>query len=150
MTKPRAVNSKQVLLHIDPLKPVQVYRNLHRDCLSVRQNGIVVCHADSIVLHDATFVVGEKGRDRVRHEQKKNVHAYVKGYVKSARDTDGLLPFEWDEIYYNPYTCDHFECDGQEVAAAEWVDLDGQPSNINPAIIAFNIRYKNVHEPAWS
>lgn len=105
----------------------------------MRQRGIVVCHTDAIVLKNAKFVVGEKGRDRVRREKKKNVHAYVKGYVRDARETDALLPFSWDVVYYNPYTCDQFQCEGENVREAEWVDLCGQPCEISPAIIAFNV-----------
>jgi hypothetical protein len=121
-----------------------VYRNLHKKCLSVRQLGIVKCHTDSIVLHDATFVVNPAGREKVRRERKKNVHAYVKGTVIDARDTDVLLPFPWDEVYYNPYKCDNFESDGQPVRAAQYVDLDGQPDNISPAILALNLELLNA------
>ena len=36
---------------INPAKPVKVYWNLHRDCFSVQQDGLVVCHADQVELH---------------------------------------------------------------------------------------------------
>ena len=60
-------------------KRVEVYRNLHNDKLSVRYGGKVVGHVDSIWLRDATFAVQPAGRDRVRREKKKNVHAFVRG-----------------------------------------------------------------------
>jgi len=41
MTKPLAECSREVLEYIDPLKPVHVYRNLHKKCLSVRQGGLI-------------------------------------------------------------------------------------------------------------
>ncbi len=137
--KPMCQHSREVLPHVNESRPVEVYRNLHKKCLSVRQDGIVVCHTNSIVLKNAKFVVREKGRDRVRAEKKKNVHAFVKGHVRDARETDELLDFNWDEVYYDPYTCDQFECEGENVREAQWVDLEGQPSNISPAILAFNI-----------
>jgi hypothetical protein len=46
---------------INPAKPVKVYWNLHRDCFSVQQDGLVVCHADQVELRDVTFKVYEKG-----------------------------------------------------------------------------------------
>ena len=39
--KPFCEKSKDVLQYIDETKPVYVYRNLHKQCLSVRQDGIV-------------------------------------------------------------------------------------------------------------
>lgn len=143
MNKPHVKNSREVLAHIDRSKPVHVYRNLHRGCLSVRQNRIVVCHTDNIVLKDTEFIVGEKGRERVRREKKKNVHAYLKGYVCNPRETDELLPFEWEEIYYNPYKCEGFThiASNKVVAEAKYCDVGG--SNCSPDILAFNIGYKN-------
>ena len=92
--------------HIPEGTPVRVYRNLHRDCLSVqaRVNGAwrVVAHRDSVNLSNVTFKVSEAGRQRALREGRKNVHAFVVGsYVSSA----------WDErapddtgtfISYNP------------------------------------------------
>jgi hypothetical protein len=84
-SKPFCEKSSEVLDHIDPTKPVFVYRNLHKKCLSVRQGGIVKCHAENVVLMDCEFKVSIKGRDRVRKEGKKNVHAGIKGMVVDAR-----------------------------------------------------------------
>ena len=39
--KPFCENSTQVLEHINPAKKVRVYRNLHKKCVSVKQDGIV-------------------------------------------------------------------------------------------------------------
>jgi hypothetical protein len=38
--KPRVKTSREVVAHIDPARPVFVYRNLHKKCLSVQQDGI--------------------------------------------------------------------------------------------------------------
>ena len=88
---------------IDENRRVYVYKNLHRNCYSVRQDGLVKMHTDSICLYDAQFRVGKKGRERVLETRVKNVHAGVSGYI----DTD------WDEqrngspqntrcVIYNP------------------------------------------------
>jgi hypothetical protein len=142
--KPLAKTSADVLSYVDPLKPVQIYRNLHKDCMSVRQGGIVVCHADAVVLKNVTFVVGEAGRERVRRERKKNVHAYVKGFVVDAREMATVQAWVgglWDEVYYNPYTCDHFKSGDDYVAGAMYVDIDCQSCEISPQIIAFGLTY---------
>ena len=46
---------------------VEVYRNLHKDCSSVRNpiNGLVLFHTDAIHLSVAKFVVHKSGRSRV-------------------------------------------------------------------------------------
>jgi hypothetical protein len=120
-------------LGVDINKPVQVYRNLHRKCFSVRQSGIVRFHVLNILLYDARFIVGKAGRDRVRREKKKNVHAYVKGFLSSFHQQD-LIQEGWYEVRYNPYTQNHFQdLDGNPVMAAQWVQLQSS----GPAIRAF-------------
>ena len=143
MKKPVANNSREVLAYIDESKPVQVYRNLHKNLMSVRQNGIVKCHAKDVVLENATFIVGQKGRERVLLERRKNVHAYIKGTVIDARKTDCLLPFEWSEAYYNPYTCQHWVSldDGRrEIECAEFVDICSD--ELSPSVLMFNHGFK--------
>lgn len=92
---------------LDPALPLQVYRNLHdKDGSrrwSIRQNGLVVGHADELFLMCCDFHVSPAGRDRVRREKRKNVHAYA----------DGFLSFDWPgdpigEITYDPYKNDGF------------------------------------------
>ena len=51
---------------IETDKRVQVYFNLHHKIWSVRQNGLVVAHVDSIVLRDPKYVVSAAGNKRVR------------------------------------------------------------------------------------
>ena len=64
-SKPFCEKSKEVLQYIDETKPVYVYRNLHKQCLSVRQDGIVKCHAENVVLMDCEFKVSLAGQKRV-------------------------------------------------------------------------------------
>lgn len=141
--KPLVDSSREVLFHIDTEKKVRVYRNLHKGCLSVKQDGIVQCHTHSIVLKDCTFIVSNAGRERVRKERRKNVHSYVEGYVVNARDTDHLLPFSWQSLYYNPYTTDFWTDmeNDRAVQEAQWVDIDAtSPKDIS--VLALNIGYK--------
>ena len=66
---------------IDKARKVYVYKNLHRNCYSIKQDGLVKMHTDSVCLWNASFQVGKKGRERVVKEKRKNVHAGVSGYV---------------------------------------------------------------------
>ncbi len=61
---------------------IEVYRNLHNDTFSIRRNGKVVKHLanwQSIFLKDVKFAVQPAGREKVRREGKKNVHAFIRG-----------------------------------------------------------------------
>ena len=85
---------------------VEVYRNLHKNLLSVRDKKTkrVICHTDAIKIK-GKFKVSEAGRQRVLKEKRKNVHAYIVGEV---------LPFVECEVnpihqaYYNPYETEYF------------------------------------------
>ena len=66
---------------VDVEKPVWVYFNLHTGRWSIKQGGLVHCHAKLITLVDVEFRVREAGRLRVLKEQKKNVHAFVIGKI---------------------------------------------------------------------
>ena len=154
MSKPRVNVSREVLEHIDPSKPVRVYRNLHKQCLSVKQGNLVRCHVDNVVLKDCKSIVSKAGQRRVRNEKKKNVHAFVEGYVVNAREADHIDSSvsdaelcegksNWQLLYYNPYECDGFESSvtGSEAKYADYVDLcaDGY---MGPEIYAAGITYK--------
>ena len=62
-----------------------VYYNLHKHVFSVRscKSGLVEHHVNTVILSDCDFKVSKAGRDRVLKEKRKNVHAGVKGTVKS-------------------------------------------------------------------
>lgn len=49
---------------IDLEKPVQVYRNLHKKCWSIRQNGKVLIHTSYVVLRNVEFKVQPAGRQK--------------------------------------------------------------------------------------
>ena len=77
---------------IDESRRVYVYKNLHRNCYSVRQDGLIKMHTDSICLYDAQFRVGKKGRERVLKEKRKHVHAGVSGSIDGDWDTQRFPP----------------------------------------------------------
>ena len=148
MKKPRVKHSKDIAQHIDPSKKVRVYRNLHKDCFSVKQDGLVRCHADNVTLFNVEFIVSKAGQRRVRDEKKKNVHAFVEGFVVDTREADNYVDGNWSDeqiengfthwqcAYYNPYECDGFMNTATEevYARAFYADL----SNLDKVIYVFD------------
>lgn len=90
---------------IDTSKEVKVYKNLHNGMLSVKQDGLVVAHVDSITLKNPSFKVSQSGRNRVILEKKKNVHAFICGFVESINVESKTKK---QAISYNPYKHDFF------------------------------------------
>ena len=112
---------------------VFAYRNLHRQCWSVKAlegplKGRVIYHANDLTLGWCDFKVSQAGRQRVLREQKKNVHAGVQGYLTNCGEiaTDGIdldVP-----VTYNPYKYDSFvdaRCE-VPVCSALFVNLDSK------------------------
>ena len=112
---------------------VFAYRNLHRQCWSVKAlegplKGRVIYHANDLTLGWCDFKVSQAGRQRVLSEQKKNVHAGVVGYLTECGEiaTDGIdldVP-----ITYNPYKYDSFvdaRCE-VPVSSALFVNLNSK------------------------
>jgi len=85
---------------------VEVYRNLHKNCFSIRKNGRVVDYRyddEMLTLVDVKFAVQPAGRAKVLREQKKNVHAFIRGTVSFE------TPVAYQELVsYNPYKGDTF------------------------------------------
>ena len=99
---------------IELAQEVEVYRNLNNGMWSIRdaRTKQILAHATDVLLYDPTFHVQPAGRERVRRERRKNVHAYVKGkYVLP----DLTPPEEWEVLYmeanYDPYNDDYFMVD---------------------------------------
>lgn len=95
-------------------KPMRVfvYFNLHKKVFSVKalegeNKGRVVAHVNCILIDRPVFVVSEAGRQRVLREQRKNVHAGVRGiwtaWVDGIEAWDHLTP-----VTYNPYLYSSF------------------------------------------
>jgi hypothetical protein len=90
-------------------RPVYVYKNLHKNCWSIKQHGLVKAHipqGESVGLWDCYFHVDAKGREKVVREKRKNVHAFVKGYLQDAENVNTDRPAT--EVTYNPYKYETF------------------------------------------
>jgi hypothetical protein len=106
---------------------VFVYRNLHKKCYSVRceKTKKVIAHVNKIQLMNCLFKVSVAGRERVRRERKKNVHAGVLGEWNGDTwgnyDTKGSV-----KVTYNPYQYDTFVFaeSKQAINSAPIVELD--------------------------
>jgi hypothetical protein len=114
---------------IEPSTRVRVYLNIHKTraaghpvySIKDKRSGLVVGHADHIVLADAAFVVSEAGRQRVLREGRKNVHAFVEGVLADGEHPEG----GWTAITYNPLKYTSFvDVDTmQPVRSADLVEL---------------------------
>ena len=108
---------------IDRSRKVEVYFNLHKKCWSIRQAGVPVVHADFIEIKDPQFVVQQGGNARVRREKKKNVHAFVRGYLT---ERVGIFPKNQKLVTYNPYKHTSFVERGSDkpICSAQYAVLD--------------------------
>lgn len=103
---------------------LQVYRNVNKGkdqyTYSMKDKGKVIGHTQDLVLADVHFRVSGKGRDRVRQEKRKNVHAYVKGTPIDKKMTGKkFIP-----VTYNPYKHDSFVTqDGLKITRAKFLKM---------------------------
>ena len=98
--------------------PFRIYRNLNKHCWSVQnrpgmgiQGWRVCCHMSALIAKDVTFLVSDKGRERVRATGRKNVHAYI--WTPTILTPDQVEAHQppldpWEEITYDPYEHDSF------------------------------------------
>jgi hypothetical protein len=115
------------------MKPVYVYRNLKhgrasQPLYSIMQDGRVIDRRHRVLLDSATFVVREAGRQRVLTEGRKNVHAFVKGYLVDEADVYSTNVDRADlpvKVTYNPFKGPNFTvADGTPVTGAQAVLLN--------------------------
>jgi len=85
--------------NIDHARKVFVYKNLHKGCWSIKQDGLVKMHTTDLCMYDCSFPVNKKGREKVLKEKRKNVHAGVVGYI----DTHWSNKPKTKLTTYNPY-----------------------------------------------
>ena len=100
---------------IDTARKVFVYKNLHKDCWSIKQNGLVKAHTDEtdvLNLYQCSFRVNYKGRKRVLKEKRKNVHAGGCGYLSHPESCyktwDDAGWWELSPVTYDPYKYSSF------------------------------------------
>ena len=114
---------------LDVNKPVYVYRNLRKDCWSVRQGDTVRFHTLYAFLRDAKFKVLQAGRERVVKEKQKNVHAFVVGLLTNPcqkfATSHIVIKEKYSAITYNPYAYQSFVRvdDKKAVKTAQYVDM---------------------------
>jgi hypothetical protein len=105
-TIPKCDDMHHLLDYVDINNLVDVYRNLHKGCYSVRQGGKVRAHMDMVRMTHCRFVVSESGRVRVVESGRKNVHAFVRGFASVRFNLDSeKVPAT---IKYNPYRWQSF------------------------------------------
>lgn len=82
---------------------IEAYRNLNRNCWSIRSKGLVIEHRDEVWLGDCQFIVQPGGRQRCIQTGRRNVHAYVTGELLQPQNCSG-----GSQIRYNPFRCGRF------------------------------------------
>jgi hypothetical protein len=98
--------------NIDPIGlRVMVYYNLHKKTFSVQYKGRIILYADYVKLGNVEFRVREGGKEKVRQEKRKNVHAFVIGDLLDycQYPCENMPPETNDKVItYNPYKYDSF------------------------------------------
>ena len=90
-------------------KRLYIYKNIHLNLFSVRCEGKVIDHRDELILEDARFLVGQKGRERVVREKRKNVHAGISGYWTEDYEANPIMAsYTPHKVSYNPYKNETF------------------------------------------
>lgn len=109
---------------------VEIYRNLHGNCFSVRDVKLrrVIAHVDQFALVDAKMIVSQAGRNRVLKERRKNVHACIRG--KWHDWTPSKFPHP-NRLTYDPYLYKSFVDADSRVEVLEADAVDGySPTDI--------------------
>lgn len=91
------------VFEIDSL--VDVYKNLHNNKYSIKQNNIVIGHSNDFYMMIDQCKVSEVGRQRVIQTKQKNVHAVLKGRVFIPDNEFELTNYI---VSYNPYNSNKF------------------------------------------
>ena len=107
---------------IDPSAPASVYRNLHKHCYSIIQKGVVVGHCETVMMCHAEFRVRQSGREKVIKDKRKNVHAYIRGFIALVAPISASS-FS-TQCKYNPYTHKYFEVNHKPIQKAGLVLLN--------------------------
>jgi hypothetical protein len=113
-------------------KRVMVYYNLHKKTFSIQYKSLVIAYADYVKLNNVEFRVRQGGKEKVRTDLEKNIHAFVIGNLidfKPYPSTDIPSPSSSKSITYDPYKYDTFVYrDSEEpVMNAGEVEMINQP-----------------------
>lgn len=118
----------------------KVYKNLHNGKLSIldKLSGLVVGHANAVMMERVKFQVSEKGRQRVINSGSKNVHAFVLGHLTGVEGFKGykgrVIEIKAPKAYsgdmvavtYNPFLYKSFvmRCNCRPIHCAKTVTVD--------------------------
>lgn len=102
---------------------VRVYYDSTRGTYSVKLRGKVVAKANTLTLHNVSFVVNERQRDKIRAGGRKTPHAFVQGELAAlAAPPPGKG--RWVRFHYNPRKTDGFvDGEGRVLSGAAVVAL---------------------------
>ena len=98
-------------VELDPREKVSVYWNLQKRMWSIKQRGFVVAHSRSISLKNAFPEVQKAGQIRVVKEKRKNVHAWITGYIAHGNANwfmESGLEYGTYKASYDPYKAPAF------------------------------------------
>ena len=86
---------------------VDVSRNLDTDGYSIRsaKSGLVLAHCSTVSLEHCTFHVSKSGREKTVQENRKRVHAFVRGELTAINQQ---IDTSREVVYYNPYLTECF------------------------------------------
>ena len=122
---------------------VEVYKNLRKQCYSIRQKGKVIGYALVLAMSNVDFVVQQGGRKRVLESGQKNVHAFLRGDIhlcdtdksefdlpynlqSSIYDSFHSHPIYWLDFNYNPFVSDTFMANDKPIHNAKTVYMDNR------------------------
>ncbi len=132
----------------------KVYRNLNNGKLSIQYKGLVIGHADSLMMLNVVFKVNQKGRERVIKEKKKNVHAFVIGDIACCegfkpfknrelkrRETYKLHEYIWyrGTVVYNPFKFNNFKLSNDKFKLVDIYTADRLDINKNGNMTVYNM-----------
>lgn len=109
---------------------LMAYRNLNRKgvvwSLKSLRTGLVIGYSKNIVFKDVELYVSQAGRLRAVKEQKRNVHAGVRGLRTSIKkDLNNNL--KWVKVTYNPFKHESFvKMNGEQIFKAKYAKLTSQ------------------------
>ena len=101
-----------------------IYRNLHKNCFSVKFKGIVIAHCDNFIAQNAFCKVNEKTRLSVVANKRKSVHAYIVADSLQI-NVDCIVAMSNRQLKYNPYKGNSFTLSNESVNNKVFTSIKG-------------------------
>ena len=104
----------------------EIYANLNKGGVSVRQSGKVIGVLAYVELTDVMFVVNRSGYERTIQENQRNVHAFGRGTLGETSEnvseqTIAALRASYPQVKYNPFRSNQFTVNGEPIDKASKV-----------------------------